>query len=282
MSHSPPPPLRLAILECDTPQPKTVAKFTNYTGVFTALLQAAAAAESSSSSSAAAAPHVPLPSQLTISAHDVVNSPDTAYPALDAIDALLLTGSRHTAFDNDPWILTLVQYTALALQSRRVKVVGICFGHQIVGRALGAGVGKSQNGWEVAVTEVDLTDVGRQIFGLDKLPNDKDLSSVDRVPSIRQRIHQMHRDIVHSFPSDAVPLGSNAFCPVQAMYKPGEYLTVQGHPEFTEDIISEILVNRHKAGIFSDEVYEGAMARVSVPHDGVAVGRAILKFIREG
>ncbi|KAG6009175.1 hypothetical protein E4U54_008602 [Claviceps lovelessii] len=97
-----------------------------------------------------------------------------------------------------------------------------------------------------------------------------------------QRIHQMHRDIVHSFPPNATPLGSNPFCPVQAMYQPGRYLSVQGHPEFTEEIISEILVNRHNAGIFSQQVYQGAMARAPIPHDGVAVGRAILRFIREG
>ncbi|KAG6017462.1 hypothetical protein E4U43_001147 [Claviceps pusilla] len=255
---TPSPPLRLAILECDTPQPKTAAKFTNYTGVFAALLNAAAAAESSSP------PAPPLSSQVTISSYDIVNHPDT-YPAVDAIDAVLLTGSRHTAFHNDPWILKLLDFTTRALQSGRVKVVGICFGHQIIGRALGAGVGQSDKGWEVAVTEVDLTDVGRQIFGLDKL-----------------RIHQMHRDIVHSSPPNATPLGSNPFCPVQAMYQPGRYLSVQGHPEFTEEIISEILVNRHNAGIFSRQVYEGAMARAPIPHDGVAVGRAILKFIREG
>ncbi|KAG6006690.1 hypothetical protein E4U21_006765 [Claviceps maximensis] len=251
-----PPSLRLAILECDTPQPKTLAKFANYTGVFTALLNAAVGDSSS--------PSPLLSSQFSISSYDIVNHPDT-YPALDAIDAILLTGSRHTAFHDDPWILKLLDFTTRALQSARVKVVGICFGHQIIGRALGAGVGQSDKGWEVAVTEVDLTDVGRQIFGLNKL-----------------RIHQMHRDIVHSFPPDATPLGSNTFCPVQAMYQPGRYLSVQGHPEFTEDIISEILVNRHGAGIFSDQVYESGMARAPVPHDGVAVGRAILKFIREG
>ncbi|GAB0138093.1 hypothetical protein EsDP_00006338 [Epichloe bromicola] len=252
---SPPRPLRLAILECDTPQPQTSAKFGSYAGVFTALLSAAARTFT---------PPPDLSSLLTISAHDIVNDP-ASYPSLDDVDALLLTGSRHTAFDNDPWILKLVDFTTRALQSGRVRVVGVCFGHQIIGRALGASLGKSENGWEVAVTEVDLTEKGKEVFGLNKL-----------------RIHQMHRDIVHDFPGDAIPLGSNAFCSVQGMYKPGQYITVQGHPEFTEDIISEILVNRHDAGIFNDEVYEGGMKRAPVPHDGVAIGRAFLDFIRHG
>lgn len=92
----------------------------------------------------------------------------------------------------------------------------------------------------------------------------------------------MHRDIVQTFPAGAIPLGSNDFCEVQGMYEPGKYITVQGHPEFTEDIVSEILFNRHTVGVFTDEVYEDAMKRAPIPHDGVAVGKAFLKFMREG
>ncbi|KHN98460.1 Glutamine amidotransferase type 1 [Metarhizium album ARSEF 1941] len=252
---SPPSVLRLAILECDTPQPQTRSQFGGYAGVFTALLSSAARTLD---------PPQDLSSLLTISAHDVVNDLHS-YPALDDVDALLLTGSRHTAFDNDPWILKLVDFTKRALETARIRVVGACFGHQIIGRAVGAGVGKSEKGWEVAVTDVDLTSKGKEIFGLDTL-----------------RIHQMHRDVVQDLPPDAIPLGGNAFCPVQGMYLPGRYLTVQGHPEFTNEIISEILFNRHTVGIFTDEVYDDAMERAPLPHDGVAIGRAFLKFIREG
>lgn len=92
----------------------------------------------------------------------------------------------------------------------------------------------------------------------------------------------MHRDIVHDFPPDAIPLGSNAVCAVQAMYLPGRYMTVQSHPEFTEEIISEILFNRHTVGIYTDELYEDGIKRAKLPHDGVAVGKAFLKFILEG
>lgn len=151
--------LRLAILECDSPQPQTRAQFGGYTGVFTALLASAAKTLT---------PPQELSSLVSITAHDVVNDL-YSYPALEDVDALLLTGSRHTAFDNDPWILKLVDFTKRAIDSGRVKVVGVCFGHQIVGRAVGAGVGKSKKGWEVAVTEVDLTDKGREIFALDKM-----------------------------------------------------------------------------------------------------------------
>lgn len=148
-------PLRIAVLECDTPQPQTRARFGSYTGLFTALLQQASSSSSSSTSS----------TDLHITGHDVVNNL-YSYPSLDEVDALLLTGSRHTAYDNDPWILKLVDFTKRALAAN-CRIVGVCFGHQILGRAVGTGVGKCEKGWEVAVTDVSLTEKGKELFGLD-------------------------------------------------------------------------------------------------------------------
>lgn len=152
-------PLRLAILEADTPQPQANAKYNGYGGMFMSLLTAACKTLE---------PPQELAQQFTTSSHDVVNDLNS-YPALDDIDAILISGSRHNAFDDDPWIVKLVEFTAKALATNRIRIVGVCFGHQIVGRALGAKVGKSDKGWEVAVTEVDLTDKGKQIFGLEKM-----------------------------------------------------------------------------------------------------------------
>lgn len=92
----------------------------------------------------------------------------------------------------------------------------------------------------------------------------------------------MHRDIVFDIPEGSTLIGSNSICSVQGMYYPGRYITVQGHPEFTNDIISEILTNRHAVGVFNDEVFSDGIKRAPIPHDGVAIGRTFLKFMREG
>ncbi|KAL7925661.1 class I glutamine amidotransferase-like protein [Trichoderma austrokoningii] len=248
-------PLRLLLLEADTPQPNTNAKYGGYRGVFTALLTAGAKALD---------PPRSLSDVASITAHNIVEDTES-YPPLAEVDAILITGSRHTAFDDDPWILKLVEYAKQAIDSGRIRVVGVCFGHQIIGRAMGAPVGKSDKGWEIAVTEVDLTDEGKALFQLDKM-----------------RIHQMHRDVVLEFPKDAIPLGGNQICPVQAMYSPGRYITVQGHPEFTAEIVDEIITNRHKAGIFTDDVYNDARSRLANEHDGVAIAKAFLNFMKHG
>lgn len=150
-------PIRLAILEADTPLPQTAAQYKTYGGVFTSLFARALAPD-------------PVSSALTITAHGVVANPTASpsapyYPDLDSVDAILVTGSRHSAFGDEPWIAALAEYVRRAVDGHRVRVVGVCFGHQIVGRALGVPVAKGVGGWEVSVTDIKLSEKGREVFG---------------------------------------------------------------------------------------------------------------------
>lgn len=79
------PPLRIAILECDTPLTKTREKYGGYGGVFTALLKAGA--DSLDQPDVISSKH-----GLDLSSYDVVEKQE--YPDLDSIDAVLITGSR--------------------------------------------------------------------------------------------------------------------------------------------------------------------------------------------
>src|SRR5690606_5048905 len=91
-----------------------------------------------------------------------------------------------------------------------------------------------------------------------------------------QRIQQMHRDEVKSLPPSSRRLASPPSCPVQAMHLPGRYITVQGHPEFTADIVREVCEVRHNTGLFSDDMYEDAVERAGWGHDGVEIARAFV------
>lgn len=76
---------------------------------------------------------------------------------------------EHDSFADLPWIIKLVEYTAKILSEGKVRVIGVCFGHQIVGRALKARVGRNPGGWEAAVNDVQLTEKGKDLFGVDQL-----------------------------------------------------------------------------------------------------------------
>ncbi|CAD6567474.1 MAG: hypothetical protein ASARMPRED_000858 [Alectoria sarmentosa] len=267
-----PSSIRIAILEADVPIGQTRARYGSYGGVFTSLLHKAADASN-------------LPRErLEISGWDVVNSEGATegeeeemggewrwrrkkgYPRMEDVDAVLITGSRFNAFDDDPWVVRLVGFVKDVLAQDRVKVVGVCYGHQIVGRALGAKVARSQGGgWEVSVCQVIQTEKGKELFG------GKDALS----------IFQMHKDLVYHYPPGVEELGSSGPCKVQGMYIPKRAITVQGHPEFTEEIVAELLEKRREQKVFGDEIYGEAMARVGKPHDGVLVGQAFLKFLME-
>lgn len=99
--------------------------------------------------------------------------------------------------------------------------------------------------------------------------------------TIHQNIFQMHKDIVYEYPPEVEQLAYTDKCATQGMYIKGRLITVQGHPEFTEEIVRELLVARHASGIFDTETFEDAMGRVNKDHDGVKVAQAFLKFIIE-
>lgn len=42
--------------------------------------------------------------------------------------------------------------------------LGICFGHQIIARALGGQCVPNNGRWEVGTTEIELTEIGKEVF----------------------------------------------------------------------------------------------------------------------
>lgn len=86
------------------------------------------------------------------------------FPRDSILTEVILLGAN--AFDNEPWIVTLVEFTRKILEEQtRVRAIGVCFGHQIIGRALGAKLGRNKRGWEASVTPIPLSGKGRELFG---------------------------------------------------------------------------------------------------------------------
>ena len=50
---------------------------------------------------------------------------------------------------------------ATSPQTQHIKLVGICFGHQIISLAMGGACVPGENGWEIGVYGNELTEEGR-------------------------------------------------------------------------------------------------------------------------
>ncbi|AOW05795.1 class I glutamine amidotransferase-like protein [Yarrowia lipolytica] len=240
--------MRLAILETDTPVPAAFSQYGSYGDIFRALLERGG-----------------VPSDVEMSYYDVVKDQD--YPPITDVDAILITGSKFDAHSDLPWILKLTEFTKMALDHKK-KIIGICFGHQILARALGVNGERNPKGWEVASTEIQLTEVGKKVFH--KLSKEHDGTL---------RIMQMHQDIVPRVPEGAELLGSSPVCKVQGLYKKESYISLQGHPEFVPGIVDKILDVREQAGVFTDEQMKEYRKLAEKRQDGDAIARVLVDFL---
>jgi len=256
---------RLALLVCDIPIPEVVKEYGEYPMIFDRLFRSS------------------LPNGLAdfvLDAYDVRNA--KKYPQLDlpdTYDGIIISGSSASAYEDVEWINELVSWVAEIATSRpHIKIIGICFGHQIIARALGGECVSNGGKWEVAITEVVLTDLGQRIFG---------------EPSLN--IQQMHRDHVPTVPSSFHLLGSTSISRNQGMVQFSDLdasptvvdrpipqihiLTLQGHPEFTAGVVKEVIKVRGERGIIDKDTAENGLVRADERDDGISIGGVIWQVL---
>ena len=138
--------------------------------------------------------------------------------------------------------------------------VGICFGHQLLARALGAEVKRAARGWGVGV--LPMTVLRREDWMRPALAT--------------VRMQYMHADQVTEPPDDATLLGEAAHCPV-AMFQCGpRLLGIEAHPEFPS-AYARALIEDRRARI-GERAADDALARVGEPTDSDVVGAWIARF----
>ena len=158
---------------------------------------------------------------------------------------------------------------------------GVCFGHQLLSRLLGATVAPAPSGnWELGHSEVLLYDVGKKLFRT----QDKSI-----------HLHQMHEDQVVAAPTpetsngllspaeDKVEVwGYSEHTAVQGVYIRGRLFTTQAHVAFDEGMVRRQIEMRVKSGSIDDtEQADEAAETAHLEHDGDLVAAAILRFFHD-
>ncbi len=191
----------------------------------------------------------------------VIDCQRAEYPAASLCDAYLITGSRASVYDDEAWIVRLADFVRDALDAGR-KVVGVCFGHQLLAHFCGGRT--EQVGWAVGVHRCEVVHGGPWMqpplneFGL--------LSS--------------HQDQVRELPAGARLLFRTAFCPISGFAMGDQVLTVQGHPEFTKPYARALMEMRRD--LLGAGTFQAGLASLDEATHERDVARWLLNFMVDG
>ena len=174
-----------------------------------------------------------------------------------AHDAYLITGSPAGVYESLPWIEPLQQFIRSAGGS---KMVGICFGHQIMAEALGGRVQKSDKGWGAGLHRYSILrsepwmDAAREIA----VPASHQDQVIVRPP---------HTEVVAFF-------SFTEFAALNWTDRPA--ISFQFHPEFPPAFAKALIEQRHD---LVPDPY-AAIASLDAPNDNARVAGWIRRFLK--
>ncbi|HEY0213742.1 MAG TPA: type 1 glutamine amidotransferase [Paenirhodobacter sp.] len=177
---------------------------------------------------------------------------DMDFPAdIHDCDGWLITGSRFGVYEDHPFIPPLEDFIRRTVAAG-VPLVGICFGHQIIAKAMGGKVEKYTGGWAI----------GAQDYTLDG-------ASIT--------LNAWHQDQVTQLPPGAQVIGCNDFCENAALVYGDTAFTIQPHPEFNDHFI-EGMLDKRAPGVVPDALRTRASARLHDPKSSALLGDKIAQF----
>ncbi|KAJ4959476.1 hypothetical protein NE237_026587 [Protea cynaroides] len=187
---------------------------------------------------------------------DLFRVVDGEFPAMDDLHkyhGFVISGSPSDAYGNELWIMKL-GYLLQTLDAMEKKVLGICFGHQVLCRALGGKVGKAYCGWDLGL---------RKIRMVEDFPLRSFLVGLEEIPS-SLTIIECHQDEVWEVPFGAEVIAFSERTAVE-MYVIGDHiLGIQGHPEYTKDILYNIIDRLANDSSIEREFAEAAKSRFEI------------------
>ncbi|WP_027348831.1 glutamine amidotransferase-related protein [Halotalea alkalilenta] len=195
--------MRIGLLQCDDLAPSLRRTYGNYPELYERLLRSA---EPSATIEVWRAHEGELPEDLL------------------AADVWLISGSKASVYEAHPWIAELVDFVRLLWDSRR-PLIGICFGHQLICKALGGVVERSHKGWGLGVSFNQVVKQRRWMSPWQE----------------RLGLVVSHQDQVVELPPVGEVIAESAFCPNYLVEYRERFLGIQGHPEFSRELSRDLM-----------------------------------------
>ena len=176
---------------------------------------------------------------IKLTTYDVIND---KYPeCIDIYDGFLITGSIESVYSNKLWVKRLEKYISNIIKIHQKKIIGICFGHQLIAQALGAKVVKMQKNVGLGSRSVNIVNVKPWMT-----PFKKNLS-----------VQFSHYDHVIDLPKECEVIADSDYTPVQIFQYRDLALGFQAHPEMCKRHSHRLLYeNRNKFQCCIDQALE--------------------------
>jgi GMP synthase-like glutamine amidotransferase len=179
-----------------------------------------------------------------------------------AYDFFITTGSRAGAYEDHPWIKPLIEFVK-RLEREKIKLIGICFGHQIIAEALGGKVEKSDKGWGVGIASNSIVNTPAWM-----VPAKTELN-----------ILVSHQDQITQLPEQARVIAQSEFCPYFFIQWSDHFISVQGHPEWQPEYSKALMM--HRRGIIPAATIDTALESLAVKPDNELFTQWMLNFIAQ-
>jgi GMP synthase-like glutamine amidotransferase len=169
----------------------------------------------------------------------------------------LITGSPAGVYDGYSWIEPLSDFIRSAGDR---KMVGVCFGHQIMSEALGGLVIKSEKGWGAGLHHYSIVHSAPWLDGEQKIA-----------------IPASHQDQVVMQPPNTEIVAASDFTPYAALaWTDRPAISFQFHPEF-DPAFAKALIEKRYDVVPNPDV---AIASLDAPNDNHRVGGWIRRFLK--
>ena len=167
---------------------------------------------------------------------------------------LLIMGGPMSVNDTDGWISEELRFIKVAMKNR-IPVLGVCFGSQLLAKALGGSV-KPGRTFEIGMVPVRLTDEGKTDPVFSQLP-------------VTFQVFQWHEEGI-ALPQEVKPLMRSADFPVQAFRAQERSYGLLFHPEMDEAglqaLCRECPEDVKKGGIPPETIHAQALPHLPVLH----------------
>ncbi len=180
---------------------------------------------------------------------------------IDSCDGYLISGSGSSVYEQKKWMLSLEDFIN-ELDFKNKPTVGLCFGHQIMAKALGGEVICAPAGWGIGFAKC--------LIDSDNPKNELGLEGVIAVGIC-------HQDQVVKLPSNATSVGSAPHCKNFLIQFTRKMVGLQGHPEFEPGYISALL-EKTKTQL-TPLGYSVALESKAIIPDNQIIRKAITKFL---